>query len=528
MQKQKDLTIEASQQPKYFEVYEELSPIIPNNKEWVSIYQKLYDEANHVHYEIAYNPTEQQFMFIDTLADRYDTYFSLSEVSGYMSKESIDKFVSLQQSNQDLQQQNSNSKSYDRIDTIQKVGQLESELNVQYNMRLTRWFGDYHMYEAVENLSDIDTQLQERLELLSTKSMDEVSDQLYKKEWASTSELKGYQWTHYNYDYGSGGLKDPTGKSIGSYDLGTREIKFGDEWKNFSYENDFDLEFVKEYVEEKQMDVLSKEIREADLMEKKFELSAYVTNLGKYNEGELCGEWVQFPTTQEKMQGVFERIGINEHYQEYFITDYNTNISNLTQGLGEYERIDNLNYLATRINEMDSSEFDKFKEILSSNIDLVQPNGIEAYINLTYNLDTYEFIPEVNDYYDLGHYLINDGGSFDLSKMGELSNYIDYEAYGRDYSINDSGYFSNNGYISYTNEDWSIEFDGKAESIPSEYRLTGTGRQSSPMKSEQLAVQSEPEQFNLSDGIDEARLNEIAEEMMLEEQAFMNGPELEM
>ena len=37
---------------------------------------------------------------------------------------------------------------------------------------------------------------------------------------------------------------------------------------------------------------------------------AFVTNLGKYNEGELVGEWVKFPTTEEEMQKVFERIGI--------------------------------------------------------------------------------------------------------------------------------------------------------------------------------------------------------------------------
>lgn len=28
---------------------------------------------------------------------------------------------------------------------------------------------------------------------------------------------------------------------------------------------------------------------------------AFVTNLGKYNEGELVGEWVHFPTTEEDM-----------------------------------------------------------------------------------------------------------------------------------------------------------------------------------------------------------------------------------
>ena len=37
---------------------------------------------------------------------------------------------------------------------------------------------------------------------------------------------------------------------------------------------------------------------------------AFITNLGKYNEGELVGEWVKFPTTSEELQKVFERIGI--------------------------------------------------------------------------------------------------------------------------------------------------------------------------------------------------------------------------
>ena len=55
---------------------------------------------------------------------------------------------------------------------------------------------------------------------------------------------------------------------------------------------------------------------------------AFVTNLGKYNEGALVGEWVKFPTTEEEMQKVFERIGIGSKdefgavYEEWFITDY--------------------------------------------------------------------------------------------------------------------------------------------------------------------------------------------------------------
>ena len=39
------------------------------------------------------------------------------------------------------------------------------------------------------------------------------------------------------------------------------------------------------------------------------DFEAFVTNLGKYNEGMLVGEWVKLPTTEEEMQKVFERIG---------------------------------------------------------------------------------------------------------------------------------------------------------------------------------------------------------------------------
>lgn len=45
------------------------------------------------------------------------------------------------------------------------------------------------------------------------------------------------------------------------------------------------------------------------------ELMAYVTNLGKYNEGELMGEWMDFPVSEEELAEVFARIGIDvEHY----------------------------------------------------------------------------------------------------------------------------------------------------------------------------------------------------------------------
>ena len=89
---------------------------------------------------------------------------------------------------------------------------------------------------------------------------------------------------------------------------------------------------------------------------------AYITNLGKYNEGELVGEWVKFPTTSEELQKVFERIGIGSKddfgnpYEEWFISDYDCYVDGLYEKLGEYENLDELNYLASKLNELDDHD----------------------------------------------------------------------------------------------------------------------------------------------------------------------------
>ena len=69
--------------------------------------------------------------------------------------------------------------------------------------------------------------------------------------------------------------------------------------------------------------------------DKDYPFAAFITNLGKYNEGSLVGEWVKFPTTAEELQKVFERIGIGskddfgQPYEEWFITDYDCYVDGL-------------------------------------------------------------------------------------------------------------------------------------------------------------------------------------------------------
>ena len=82
------------------------------------------------------------------------------------------------------------------------------------------------------------------------------------------------------------------------------------------------------------------------------ELKGFITNLGKYNEGELVGEWITFPINEEELQEVLERIGINEEYEEFFFTDYENNLL----GLGEYESIEHINEIAEELEDIDADD----------------------------------------------------------------------------------------------------------------------------------------------------------------------------
>lgn len=127
---------------------------------------------------------------------------------------------------------------------------------------------------------------------------------------------------------------------------------------------------------------------------------AFITNLGKYNEGYLVGEWVKFPITNEEMQEVFKRIGINRRYEEWFITDYECPDSHIYDLLGEYESLSELNYLAGKIMELDESE-----DFWHAVLDLGENTGsVQELINLTENMDCFDYLPGVTDDSDLGYY----------------------------------------------------------------------------------------------------------------------------
>ena len=206
--------------------------------------------------------------------------------------------------------------------------------------------------------------------------------------------------------------------------------------------------------------------------DKDYPFAAFITNLGKYNEGSLVGEWVKFPTTAEELQKVFERIGIGstddfgQPYEEWFITDYDCYVDGLYDKLGEYENLDELNYLASKLDEMSQGEYEQFQAAMEIGD---HSGSLQEIINLTENLDCYDIYPDIHDHDDLGRYYIEE---LDAMQVPEhLRNYIDYEAYGRDVALEEGGEFTDFGYVRDTGDRFDEVYDGERGSIPEEYRV---------------------------------------------------------
>ena len=237
-------------------------------------------------------------------------------------------------------------------------------------------------------------------------------------------------------------------------------------------------------------------------------ISAFITNLGKYNAGALVGQWVPFPTTAEELQRVFSAIGIGKpdacgvSYEEWFITAYESRVHGLSAALGEFVNLDELNYLAVKLNSMEQSELKEFEAALAMDDHC---GSLQELINLTDNLDCYDFMPDISDEEALGRYYLLEVGS--IKVPDELIDYIDYEALGRDAVINENGEFVDGGYIRKNGSKFYKSYDGQSEGIPKEYRV--------------MSVQTEPPHIA---AMCQSAAN-LEQEYAAEAEAFVQTPE---
>ena len=193
-------------------------------------------------------------------------------------------------------------------------------------------------------------------------------------------------------------------------------------------------------------------------------ISAYIGNLGKYNEGIIAAEPLRFPASTEEVQAVLSRIGVDGiRYEEIFIPDYETDVAGLRNRLGEGESIDELNYLASLLDKMDSGQMAKFEAAISLG---EYAGSVKDLINLTQNLDCYDFYPDVKTPEELGRCFIDEFGSLNVPE--DIKGYFDYEAYGRDMFLNTTSDFAAGGYIENNESPFIEHYDGE---VPEEYQI---------------------------------------------------------
>ena len=168
-----------------------------------------------------------------------------------------------------------------------------------------------------------------------------------------------------------------------------------------------------------------------------------LTNLGKYNEGELIYTRLVLPATTEEIYAAYDEIGVADGtmYEESFISDYETDINGLE--ISEYASIDDLNELAEELESLDDYELEAFGAILEA------------------GYATDEALQKVKDgeyYYYGGCYSMADVAEMYADETGLLNSipddlrcYFDFEAFGRDMDANGNFIETDSGYIEIIN-----------------------------------------------------------------------------
>ena len=148
-------------------------------------------------------------------------------------------------------------------------------------------------------------------------------------------------------------------------------------------------------------------------------IRGFITNLGKYNEGELIGEWIDFPISDEDLQAVLSRIGTGE----YFFTDWELPEGMDWQIFGEYANIEDVNKVADYLEQENddpavlSAIFEHASDIDEA-IEILKSGNFMIYWG-------------ADDTRALGEIAVDEFGGISNLSEDTLEEYFDYEAYGR-------------------------------------------------------------------------------------------------
>ena len=196
--------------------------------------------------------------------------------------------------------------------------------------------------------------------------------------------------------------------------------------------------------------------------------SILLHNRQLYEQGKE-GLWLSLPTTTEKLQAALREIGISaDNPQDFFLYDYRSPQERpikLPRDLVLSADMDELNFLAARLEKLDAAELSELNAALTS--PQSDFHSISQIIDYPDNVDFYVHLPDVKGTGQLGDYYLNRSGMVDMPEEWKAGIFL--PRFGLHIANTEHGVFTDYGYLVKSGDEWQRVHEGQP--VPEEYRV---------------------------------------------------------
>ena len=181
--------------------------------------------------------------------------------------------------------------------------------------------------------------------------------------------------------------------------------------------------------------------------------SILLHNRQRYEQGSE-GLWFSLPTTTEKLQAALREIGISaDNPQDFFLYGYRSPQERpikLPRDLVLSADVDELNFLAARLEKLDAAELAELNAALTS--PQSDFHSIGQIIDYPDNVDYYVHLPDVTGTGQLGDYYLNRSGMVDMPEEWKAGIFL--PRFGLHIANTEHGVFTDYGYLVKSGDEW--------------------------------------------------------------------------